>query len=439
MSLQQLFDSQGDSTAPQVKPQLSDVKFSQAGASLGGTAPVLPLVVSPRIHDSKAFLTSWLVANRVHIHNRLLDHGAILLKGFDLQSAQDLQDTIVAFQPKLSDVYRGTSPRSALDGTKYVFSAAEVPTHYPIAQHLEMSFLPCPPKQLFFGCLVPSKQIGGETALCHFGSVARDLPAPLRAKFIEHGVRYIRTHPKQGNPWSFDVSEMLGWPELFKTNDKKEVERICKEEKTPVNWTNDDTFVSTTVAPAFQRHPETGEVVWCNHTQVFHWTTFSAELWFAFRRTHEIRLLGTLVLVFLWSVIKYGILGYKMSLHCEFGNGEQISIAEISAVRNAIHKNMVFFRWEKGDLLLLDNCSTSHGRQPTYDKGRRIAVSWCTAVWNKGNEIRFVEDFLLTPKSMENPQERTPEPTLTQSDAKDLANAVSLELLNKRLDSVKVD
>ena len=31
--------------------------------------------------------------------------------------------------------------------------AAEVPVNYPIAQHLEMSFLPAPPRQLFFGCL----------------------------------------------------------------------------------------------------------------------------------------------------------------------------------------------------------------------------------------------------------------------------------------------
>jgi hypothetical protein len=37
---------------------------------------------------------------------------------------------------------------------------------------------------------------------------------------------------------------------------------------------------------------------------------------------------------------------------------------------------MVFSRWRKGDILCIDNFSTSHGRQPTYDKGRKVIVAW---------------------------------------------------------------
>jgi hypothetical protein len=37
---------------------------------------------------------------------------------------------------------------------------------------------------------------------------------------------------------------------------------------------------------------------------------------------------------------------------------------------------MVFNRWKKGDILFIDNFSVSHGRQPTYDTGRKVVVGW---------------------------------------------------------------
>lgn len=101
----------------------------------------------------------------------------------------------------------------------------------------------------------------------------------------------------------------------FCTDDMEEVEAICKQEQTPCEW-HGDTYVSTFRTEAFQLHPVTKEPVWFNHTQVFHWTTFPAELWFAWRRTHELRLLLHCILVAVFCVIKYGILGHKMSLHC---------------------------------------------------------------------------------------------------------------------------
>jgi alpha-ketoglutarate-dependent taurine dioxygenase len=56
-------------------------------------------------------------------------------------------------------------------------------------------------------------------------------------------------------------------------------------------------------------------------------------------------------------------------------------------IRRAIHKNMVLNRWEKGDIVMIDNLSTSHGRQPTYDSGRRIVVAWSDVV-EKDNALQ---------------------------------------------------
>lgn len=172
---------------------------------------------------------------------------------------------------------------------------------------------------------------------------------------------------------------MLGWPQLFATSDEKEVDAICQEEGAPrPQWVgrNKDAFLQEWIDEPFQKHPVTGENVWFNHSQVFHWTTFPAEMWYSFCRIRDWRLLLHFLVVSIFTVIKYGMLGYKMALNTTFGDGSPISIKEMNQIRAAIHKNMVFSRWEKGDIMCIDNFSTSHGRQPTTDKGRTVIVAW---------------------------------------------------------------
>lgn len=71
---------------------------------------------------------------------------------------------------------------------QYVFSASELPGYFPIPQHLEMSFLPAPPRSLFFCCLVAPTSAGGETCLCDFEKVYNQLDPAVRQRFEEKGV-----------------------------------------------------------------------------------------------------------------------------------------------------------------------------------------------------------------------------------------------------------
>jgi hypothetical protein len=175
---------------------------------------------------------------------------------------------------------------------------------------------------------------------------------------------------------------MLGWPEMFGTSDKKEVERLLHEENMPMQWEgrNQDTFVSKFQTEAFHNHPETNKAVWFNHAQVFHWTSFPAELFAAFRRTRDWRCWGHALHVTARPVIQYGVLRRKMALHVSFGDGTPLSSWEMHQICKAVHKIMVFDRWHQGDLLLIDNFSTSHGRQPTCGKGQNIVVAWSDPV-----------------------------------------------------------
>jgi hypothetical protein len=387
----------------------------------------LPLVITPRWHSSKLFIVSWCRENREWLDTMLLTYGAILLRGFSLDNPADMQETIQAYHNNLNNTYRGTSPRSAMEGTDYVFSAAEVPANYPIAQHLEMSFLDAPPRQLFFGCIKQSDSPGGETALADFRQVYRDLDTDLKQKLLDQGIRYQRTHKKVGSYYTFDVADMLGWPEVFGTDDKEQVEKMCAEEGVPVEW-DGDTFVSVTKSDAFQLHPITKEPVWFNHTQVFHWSTFPAELWFAFCRTHDIRLLIHCFIVAIFCVIKYALFGHEMSFHATFGDGTPISLHEMHEIRRCIHENMVFNRWAKSDLLLLDNFSMSHGRQPTFDRSRKIVVAWLDP-HQKSNDVKSLNMDANMTYSTDNPQERSPDSTLTNLESRDLKEALSYKSL----------
>ncbi len=336
----------------------------------------LPLIITPRFDDTHDFICKWLEQNNSWVQDQMIRYGAVIVRGFKIESPPDFEKATLALDPNLCDKYRGTSPRSLSKGTKYAFSAADVPVNYPIAQHLEMSFLKAPPRFLYFGCMKESSSLGGETSLCDFRAVYQDISPELRQKFLTKQVKYTRKHHRIGEKWTYDVGAMKTWVELFGTSSKQEVEKICEEESAPpARWLG-DTFYQEWVDQSCQLHPITKEPVWFNHTQVFHWSTFPAELWYAFCRMKSLKLFIHFVLVSIFTFIKYGILGYKMSLEVTFGDDTPILCSEMDEVRDAIHKNLVFSRWQKGDILCIDNFSTSHGRQPTFDKGRKVIVSW---------------------------------------------------------------
>jgi hypothetical protein len=56
-----------------------------------------------------------------------------------------------------------------------------------------------------------------------------------------------------------------------------------------------------------------------------------------------------------------------------YGDGTPIDDSDLDAIRAAYEKETVVFRWQKRDVLLLDNMLTAHGRKP-YRGARQIVV-----------------------------------------------------------------
>ena len=118
-------------------------------------------------------------------------------------------------------------------------------------------------------------------------------------------------------------------------------------------------------------------------SQVFHWSNFYQEYFRIWRRLGGVKYLLYSLIMWLLSFFFLGVMGRnRVGMHTEFGDGSAIPRSTITHVRNVVWRNLVFKRWEKGDILMIDNFRVSHGRQvSTQDRrGGSALESGCGVV-----------------------------------------------------------
>ncbi|MBC8292507.1 MAG: TauD/TfdA family dioxygenase [Proteobacteria bacterium] len=320
-------------------------------------------------------LAAWLSENSDWVQARLLEHGALLFRGFRVTAAPDFESVARALEPELGTEYLGTSPREPLQGSRYVFSASELPSHYPIAQHAEMSFVARPPRRLFFCCFQEPADGSGETPVTDLRRVWSELDADLKRRLLAGGLRIVRNYcgpaAKSRSPF-----QLKGWHEMFGTTDRGAVETKCRLEGFEVSWLEGDALRLVHTQSLVRDHSDTGETAWHNHLQVFHLSSAAGE----YRRIFALR--PTLRNFAVWQLARLLTLLQRLTrsseeqaMHCTRLDGGEIATADVEAVRDAIWRNMVVTPWRLGDVLVIDNQSTAHGRLP-YRGRREIAVAW---------------------------------------------------------------
>jgi hypothetical protein len=63
-----------------------------------------------------------------------------------------------------------------------------------------------------------------------------------------------------------------------------------------------------------------------------------------------------------------------MPRNVRFGDGSPIDDAIVDHIRSLYSEESISFAWQKGDILLLDNMLTAHGRNP-FTGERKIVVA----------------------------------------------------------------
>jgi alpha-ketoglutarate-dependent taurine dioxygenase len=336
----------------------------------------LPLYIEPESEKERAVpsVVSWLQSERELAVSKLEQHGALLLRGFDVRSPSEFEQVVRAIGADLKKDYLGTSPRNAL--TDYVFNASELPPFYPIPQHCEMTFIAQPPQRLFFSCLVAPQAPGGETPICDFRRVYRDLDPAVRERFTRLGVRNIRNYGGPNGRGRFDLWQLKPWHEMFGTTDRAVVEQKCREAGFEWTWGEHDKLRLTNTQPAARAHPKTGELVWFNHSQVFHLSAAQGEYrrilsrlpMFRYEALRRVAEIGVFLKRLRGSSLEH-------PMHSTYGDGSEIPDSDMERVRDAIWRNLVVFRWQVGDVLMIDNFGIAHGRMP-YRGPRHVIVCW---------------------------------------------------------------
>jgi alpha-ketoglutarate-dependent taurine dioxygenase len=316
----------------------------------------LPAVVTAQAGESLATL---LDNERETLEALRQRHGAVLFRGFDLHTAEDFRVAAAqAFDNGLRSYVGGVSPRGQVMAG--VYESTRFPAHIRIPQHNEMAYLPDPPRGLAFFCELPPRH-GGETPLADSRVIYDLVPAEVRALFEQDAISYHRY--LYGPGWNIHCRNRnriaglhTSWMAAFATKDRAVVEQACAESGSRIEWDSEEGAKINNVLAAVRRHPDTGEMLWFNQAVTFLRSPRSSGLltWLLYQAAYPSPL--------------------RRPFHATFGNGRAITHAQLDAVHEAIESATVRFRWERGDLLLVDNYLVTHGRMPFRGK-RRILVA----------------------------------------------------------------
>jgi alpha-ketoglutarate-dependent taurine dioxygenase len=342
-------------TAVQTAPQATDQTQIQARLHFLNDRK-LPAVITADVGES---LHSLLTSEREGLAEIRLKYGAILFRGFDLSTPEDFRAAAaLAYDDGPRNYVGGVSPRGKV--VSGIYESTNFPAHLRIPQHNEMTYLPDPPRHLAFFCEIPPEQ-GGETPLADSRTIFKLLDAGLRKNLEDRGIQYHRY--LYGRRWTkrhrnrHRVAKLhTSWMAAFSTEDPTLVEKICAESGSNVSWDKEEGAKISNTLPAFRAHPETGDMLWSNQVPTFLSSPKATGLgrWLLYQTFFP--------------------KPFERPFHATFGDGKPISIREINLVHDAIEKATIRFRWERGDLLLVDNLLITHGRMP-YKGPRRILVA----------------------------------------------------------------
>jgi alpha-ketoglutarate-dependent taurine dioxygenase len=304
---------------------------------LPGGGP-LPLVVRPAVKDVN--LADWAAANRESVAARLLAHGGLLFRGFNLRGVSEFERLIrvVSGRP-LEYTYRST-PRTQVSGN--IYTSTEYPAEHSIPLHNEMSYARDWPMSIWFFCR-KTAEVGGETPIADSGKVFDRIAPEVRERFASKGVMYVR---------NYGGAIDLPWQQVFNTESRQAVEEFCCSAGIEFEWQGDNRLRTRQRCQGVAAHPPTGRSVWFNQAHLFHVSSLEPGV-----RDSLLK--------------EFGEEGLPRNAF--YGDGSPIESSALEQIRQAYHLEEVVFPWQEQDILMLDNMLVAHGRTP-YAGPRSVVV-----------------------------------------------------------------
>jgi alpha-ketoglutarate-dependent taurine dioxygenase len=299
----------------------------------------LTLVIQPSV--GSVDLIGWAKHNMDYIEAELRDHGTLLFRGFSIRTTEDFKNFTETFTSRLETYQEYSTPRTHLENN--IYTSTEYPKDQEILMHNENSYTQTWPLKLLF-CNLKAAEIGGETPIADSRKVYELLCEETRRKFEEKQILYVRNYGE-----GID----LPWQTVFQTEDPKDVEIYCQRMNMEYEWLENGRLRTKAIRPAVAKHYLTGEMVWFNQAHLFHVTSLPKET--------------------LESLLQ--VVGEEfLPRNTYYGDGTPIEPEVMDEIRSAFRQAAVAFKWQEGDILMVDNMKVAHGRRP-FVGSRKVVVA----------------------------------------------------------------
>ncbi len=287
----------------------------------------LPVVVEPTVSEMDPL--AWAGSNRDFIESHLLKEGALLFRNFGIRSVSEFEQFMQAVSGELLEYSYGSTPRTQVSGR--VYTSTEYPSDQEIPLHNEMSYSRSWPMKIFFFCM-KAAELGGETPIADSRRVFNRIDRTIKKRFMKKKVMYVRNYGE-----GLD----LHWHQVFQTTSRSEVEEYCRRNGIEFEWKEKDRLRTRQVCQAAAFHPVTGEMVWFNQAHLFHISSLPEAVRESFLEEFSVE---------------------NLPRNAYHGDGTPLDASMLDQIRDIYQQEAVRFAWKEGDILVLDNMMTAHGR-----------------------------------------------------------------------------
>lgn len=320
-----------------------------------GALPVFVEPADPALASARAASVDWLETALPTLEDALPIFGAICLRGFPVRDSADFAALVGHFHNDPLGYSGGAAQRTRVSGT--VFETTKVAPHIKVTLHQEMAYLPRYPRQIAFYCRKPA-DTGGQTILSDMRKVVRSIDPAFHAELKHRGLIHVRNFRAASSPDdpAFLTSHKT-WMATFDTDDPRKAEADCDAMGLEHDWLDDGSFSVTYRSSGFARHPRTGEELWFNQLQ-------SEARRFVLGAEYD-------------AYVDY-YRGRRPAVEMRFADdGTLIDPEHIVALMPAFDTHMTSFAWRAGDVMLVDNIYTAHGRNPfTGSRDVQVALNF---------------------------------------------------------------
>jgi alpha-ketoglutarate-dependent taurine dioxygenase len=302
------------------------------------TRATLPLVIT----SDGTGIIDLIESRREEIRNALVEHGAVLFRGFDVGGVDGFDRVVRTLSGSAPLTYQERStPRSTIKGQ--VYTSTDYPPEEEIFPHNENSYQASWPLTLYFYCIQPPTSLGA-TPLTDVREVYRRIDPAVRDEFARRRWMLVRNfYPDFGTPWQH----------VFNTDDRDEVAAYCAANGIELEWLGKDRLRTRVVRDAIHYRPGSDVPRWFNHATFFHVTTRPKDVQEAL-----LEMFGE----------------EDLPTNTYYGDGGAIPSDVMDHLRAVYRSVTVRFDYQRDDVLVVDNMTAAHAREP-FTGPRKIAVA----------------------------------------------------------------